>query len=244
VNAFFALALAALLAAAPTPTPSPSPSPSPSTSAAASAAASPAGVAYVVGQLLALQDGYVVFTTGDAVRVLPGAPLPARPRMGAFVRARLDPASHAVAALAYANGRTAGDLDAEHLPREYVVASPKSLRSAPPPGGQGSNGDATAATITIDLRVPDSTPLGDDVYLATDRSNFSAAEVRMLRVEAQRFSVSLRLPVGTQLRYEFTRGSFTSIERDKLGGIVEPRTLDVKADATVRDSVARWADVN
>jgi hypothetical protein len=78
------------------------------------------------------------------------------------------------------------------------------------------------------LRAPDSTPLGDDVYLATDRSAFSAAEVRMLRVDSQRFSVSLRLPVGTQLRYEFTRGSFTSIERDRLGGIVEPRTIEVK----------------
>ena len=94
------------------------------------------------------------------------------------------------------------------------------------------------------MQVPDSTPLGDDVYLATDRSNFSAAEIRMLRVDSRHFSVSLRLPAGTQLQYEFTRGSFTSIERDRLGGIVDPRAIDVKGDATLHDSVARWADVN
>ena len=204
----------------------------------------PAGVQSVFGQVLAVQDGYLVFTTGDALRILPGAVIPANLRLGAFVRVKLDPAAHAVTALASARVAAPGDLAAEHLPREYVVASPKSLRTEPPAGSAGAGGGQTAATVTIDLRAPDSTPLGDDVYLATDRSGFSAAEVRMLRVDSQRFSVSLRLPVGTQLRYEFTRGSFTSIERDRLGGIVEPRTIEVKSDTTVHDSVARWADVN
>jgi hypothetical protein len=181
--------------------------------------------------VLAVQDGYLVFTTGDALRILPGAVIPANLRLGTFVRAKLDPAAHAVTALAYARVAAPGDIAAEHLPREYVVASPKSLRTEPPAGSAGAGAGQTAATITIDLRAPDSTPLGDDVYLATDRSGFSAAEVRMLRVD-------------TQLRYEFTRGSFTSIERDRLGGIVEPRTIEVRSDTTVHDSVARWADVN
>jgi hypothetical protein len=221
----------------------PAPSPQPTTSPAPAATAGPPPRA-VVGQLLALEDGYVVFTTGDALRLAPGAAVPARASLGAMVRATLDPATHAVVAVAALRGPEPGDVDALHVPREYVAASPKSQRTAPPAGGDSGLGGATAATITIDLRVPDSTPLGDDVYLATDRSGFSASEVRMLRVDAHRFSVSLRLAVGTQLRYEFTRGTFTSIERDRLGGIVDPRTVDVRGDAVLHDTVARWADVN
>jgi hypothetical protein len=230
--------LAALVAQA-----SPSPEPSPSASPAPTALPAPT-MPSVVGQVLALQDGYLLFTTGDALRVLPDASVPEHLRLGALVRVRLDPAAHAVAAIAYAHGGVPGDIDAEHVPREYVVASPKSLRTEPPAGDAGASSAASAATVTIDLRVPDSTPPTDDVYLATDRSNFSAAEVRMLRIDAQHFSASLRLAVGTQLRYEFSRGNFTSIERDKLGGIVEPRTIDVRGNVTVHDAVARWADVN
>jgi len=232
----FALAGATAALAQPAPSPPPVSTPSPIPNAP--------GPHNVVGQVLALQDGFLVFTTGDAVRLSPGLALPKGLRLGILVRATLDPVTHAIVGLTTGPKAEPGDLDAAHLPREYAVASPASLRTAPPPAETGAGAGAHGATLTIDLHVPASTPLSDDVYLATDRTNFSPAEIRMQRVDAQRFSTTLQLPVGTQLRYEFTRGSFATIERDRLGGIVTPREITFKADLTTHDSVAGWADVN
>ncbi len=199
----------------------------------------------VVGQLLALEDGYLVFTTGDAVKLEPALTLPKHVALGVLVRATIDPESRTVVVLEIEPKHTSpDDIDAAHLPREYVVASPASLRSPPPAAGAGSGLGAHAVTVTIDVHVPASTPIGDDVYLATDRTNFAPAELRMIRIDAATFSVSLTVAPGTQLRYEFTRGNFSSIERDRRGGLVEPRSLVVNADVTTHDSVAAWADVN
>jgi hypothetical protein len=199
----------------------------------------------VIGQLLTLEGGYLVFTTGDAVRVEPSAKLPKQIPFGAFVRATLDPQTRTIVALEVEPKRLSdADFDAVHLPREYVVASPASLRSLPPSGTGNGRFGARSVTVTIDVHVPASTPINDDIYLATDRTDFSPSELRMLRLDAETWSVSIDVPPGTQLRYEFTRGAFSSIERDRRGGLVEPRTLKPTADATVHDRVAAWADVN
>jgi hypothetical protein len=253
----FVLASATAVSAQPVPTPSPAASASPSAAVASPAAqpsapvnaspqasGSPLEPDAVVGQVLAVAGGFLVFTTGDAVRLAPGLNVPPNFRLGVTVRAKLDPATRTITAVTSAAQAEPGDIDAVHLPRAYAVASPASLRTpAPAPDVSGGSG-AHGVTLSIDLRVPGSTPLTDDVYLATDRTNFNPSEIRMQRVDAQRFSTTLQLPVGTQLRYEFSRGSFATIERDKLGGIVTPREINLKADITVHDSVAGWADIN
>jgi hypothetical protein len=213
---------------------------SPSAQAAPGSSVAPT----VIGQVLALEDGFLVFTTGDAVRLAPGLAVPKGVRLGSAVRATLDPDSHAIVKLTLAPRVEPGDLDAAHLPREYAVAAPNSLRTAPPASEAGAGANGHGVTLTFDLRVPDSTPLGDDVYLATERTNFNPSEIRMQRVDARRFSTTLQLPAGTQLRYEFTRGTFATIERDKLGGLIVPREVTFRTDTSERDSVARWADIN
>ena len=199
----------------------------------------------VVGQVLALDGGYLVFTTGDAVRLEPKLKFPQHLPLGITVRATLDPLSHTIVDLEIEPKHLRDDdLSASRLPREYVVASPASLRT-PPPAGSGQGGaSAKSVTVTIDLRVPESTPINDDVYIATDRTSFSPAEIRMLRVDARTWSVSIDVAPGSQLRYEFTRGTFSSIERDRRGGLIVPRSVNPSADLTVHDSVAAWADVN
>ena len=198
---------------------------------------------WVVGQVLALGTRYLVFTTGDSVALDP-ALVPARaPRMGEIVRVRIDRSSHAIVDLEFdPRGLGPGDIEAAKLPRDQIAVSPKSARTSGAEIGLGTV--AHPVTVTIGVRVPDSTPPTDDVYLATDRTNFAPAEIRMTRIDARTFSTALQIASGTQLRYEFTRGNFATIERNKLGGIVTPRTLDAADKLETRDAVAQWADIN
>jgi hypothetical protein len=209
--------------------------------------ASPAPVApllYVRGQILSTSGGYVVFTNGAAVRLASGTPIPVGTTIGSYVRASLDQPTHSVVALELEpRTNVTGEIEVADLPRQYVIASERSI-AAPAPSGPTIGALASGlVTVTIDVTVPANTPLSDDVYLATDRSNFSSAEVRMQRVDARTFTVSLALASNTKLRYTFTRGTNATIERDKTGGIPSPRTLIVAPNAVTHESVARWADV-
>jgi hypothetical protein len=208
----------------------------------ATLAAKPAPLS-VVGQVLVVDHGYLVFTTGDAVRIDPAFTFP-RVKLGQYVRVLIDTSTRTITSAEVAPHSLAdGDIEAAKLPRAYVVASERSRRTET--GGGSTVGQFVhPVTVTITVQVPDNTPLGDDVYLATDRTNFSPAEVRMTRADARTWTTSLQLGSGTQLRYEFTRGNFATIERDKRGGIVEPRPLNAADNLQTHDTVAHWADLN
>ena len=136
-----------------------------------------------------------------------------------------------------------GEIDAAHIPRQYVVVSPK---SAPLPASSSQAGGATsgAPTVTIVVHIPGNTPATDPVYLSTDRSSYNPSEIPMQRVDATTFSATVSLPAGTVLKYEFTRGTYTTVERDRTGGIVTPRVIDATANAKTDDTVVRWADLS
>ena len=201
----------------------------------------------VRGQLLSTTGGYVVFTNGYAVRARAGIAVPKGVTIGSYVRAFVDRGCRCAVALEL-EPRTneTGEIDVADLPRAYVALSPRSVPSAPPPAPAGLTIGAIAGgllTITIDVRVPANTPTSDDVYLATDRSNFSPAEIRMQRVDARDFTVSISLAGNTKLRYTFTRGSNATIERDRTGGIAVPHALTTVPSLTTHDAVIRWADI-
>ena len=211
--------------------------------------AAPAPPLLVRGQVLSAGRGYLVFTTGDAVRIRPGTPLPPRAVAGSLVRVAIDTLDGAIVSVVYEPAAALpGEIDATNIPRQYVAVSPKSAPSAAPPALAVTRADTPAGAadgtfaITVAVRVPPNTPVGDDVYLATDRSNFNPSEIRMQRLDATDFSVSLALRAGTRLRYQFTRGSFATVERDRSGAIVDAHVLDVTRDVKTADVVVRWAD--
>lgn len=208
-------------------TPSPSPSPAPTG---------------VRGRFLAFANGYLVFTTGDALAVEAAFHPPAGLRLGVEIRAALDPLSHRVASIEVTDRSAPGDVDIDKLPREYVAVDPRSARATASPAPAASGTQAASATITINVRVPGSTPASDDVYVSTDRSNFTPAEIRMVRLDAGHWSAQLRVPAGSTLRYDFSRGSFSTIERTRTGAIVTPRMLTATDGEKTDDTVESWAD--
>jgi hypothetical protein len=202
--------------------------------------ASPSAI-FVRGQFLTLSGGYLIFTTGDALAVDPALHVPPGLRLGVEIRATLDPATHRVVALEPGARNSPGDIDIARVPREYVVVDPRSAHSLPSPGVTASPPPASV-TITIEVRVPGSTPLTDDVYLSTDRSGFNPSEIKMVRVDASHWTAQLRLPAGSRLRYDFTRGSFSNLERTNSGAVVTPRSLLATDGERTDDTVESWAD--
>jgi hypothetical protein len=210
--------------------------------ASAPARAATDGQLIVRGQILTIDAQYLVFTTGDAVRLGAATP-PADPRrslLGRPVRVVIDEQSHAIVSIELDPGAPKpGEIDAGALPRDQVAVDPRTAQTKAFAGGGTLAG---AVTATIEVRVPDDTPPTDDVYLSTERTNYNAAELRMNRVDARRWTISLQLPAGTVLHYIFTRGSYATVERQRGGGIMTPRALTAVPSAKAEDVVARWAD--
>jgi hypothetical protein len=195
-------------------------------------AQTPATPISIRGQTLAIGHGYVIFTTGTTVRMREGTLVPRGTTLGSTIRVRLDRA-------------TGDDVDAARVPAPFAVSGLTALgASATTTAETAAPVRAEAAVVNLAVTVPANTPPNDDVYVATNRSNFSPSEIRMQRTSARRFTVSLSLPRDSKLRYQFTRGSFATVERNRSGGIVEPHVLAVGSEATVETIVERFADLN
>lgn len=239
--AFVALVLA--LAVAPALADPPPPVPSPS----ATAKASPGSVlpaVYVKGQVLTVSSGYLIFTSGDAVRLQDDLRVPPGVTTGSYVRITLDQVLRRVTEIELEPKIVlAGEIDAANIPRQYVVVSPKSA-PLPAPTGQTVASQGGAVDVTIVVHVPGNTPPSDDVYLSTERSSYNPSEIRMQRVDGSTFSVSMSIAANTTLKYEFTRGTYATVERDRTGGIVSPHLLNAAPNAKTDDTVVRWADIS
>jgi hypothetical protein len=227
LHALHAFTLAALTAASPRPATSP---------------ARTAEPLIVRGQLLTMTDEYLVFTTGDAVRLDADTRIAPHLRLGETIRVRLDPTARRARSVEPAQENlTAKDIAVGLLPPEYIAISPGSARSA---HDASTTQRARIVTVTFVVHTPDDTPVNDDVYLSTDRSNFSPAELKMNRIDAHRWSVTLPLVTGTQLHYQYTRGNYATVERDASGGSLPPHAADAREGLRTNDTVARWADTS
>jgi hypothetical protein len=216
----------------------------------------------VSGQLLAYQDGYVFFTTGDGFRVAhdvvihdakTGAATTLAPAPRIWARATFD-ASGTVTEL---------DLSRDPLPPQGSFAdvthfavtlstpapNPDLLAYQPTPAPdqtplptQRFSGQPVLVTFVV--QVPPITPFTSAVYITTDQSGWNAQAIPMDRVDALHYEITRRYPSGTIFRYLYDRGSFQSSEIAPNGLQRTPRNL-VVPDADVRvvhDTVSAWQD--
>lgn len=222
-----------------------------------------AGPSVVVsGQLLAYQQGFVFFTTGDGFRVAhdivlrdakTGGPTAIHPAPRIWARATFD-SSGTVTEL---------DLSRDPLPPQgsfddvahFAVAlsspvpNPDLLNGAPTP----APGESVAAVqsysgrpvlVTFIVQVPPYTPFTASVYISTDQSGWNAQAIPMDRVDALHYQITRRYNSGTIFRYLYDRGSLQSQEIAQNGLARTPRNFIVPdADVRViRDTVAGWQD--
>ena len=108
----------------------------------------------------------------------------------------------------------------------------------------GANNASVA--VTFEVRVPVNTPPGSTIYVATNAQSWTANAVRMTPETGNRWTATVNLAAGTVLQYKYTRGSWSTGERDAAGADIPDRTLTAATSAktqTVEDVVLRWADL-
>jgi hypothetical protein len=218
----------------------------------------------VTGQLLAYQDGFVFFTTGDGFRVAPGVVIHNAKTGGPTT---IVPAPRIWARVTFDGSGVVTELDLSKAPlppegnfadvMRFVVAA-----SSPAPNpdllayqnlatpGPGNETSATVSysgqpvLVTFIVQVPPTTPLTASVYITTDQSGWSAQAIPMDRVDALHYEITRRYPSGTIFHYLYDRGSFQSKEIAQNGLDRPPRNFVVPdADVRVmRDTVFAWQD--
>ena len=199
--------------------------------------------AYVHGQVLTIGHGFLVFTTGDALRLRAGTVVPKGVIVGSLVRATIDQLARDVKAIELEPRISlAGETDAAGLGKQYVVRSAGSAPAATLTETPVASSQAVNVTLTVD--VPANTPLGQDVYISTDRSGYNPSEIRLQQVDARHFTTGLTLPLGSRIRYQYTRGYNSTVERTRSGDIAQPHEFVVAPNERVEDTVPRWADLN
>ena len=213
----------------------------------------------VTGQLLAYQDGYVFFTTGDGFRVSPAVAIRDAATGGAttivpgprvFARATFD-ATGTVVELDLSHSALPAQGNFDEVGRFAVVLSspvPNPDLAAPTaqtrsvPDTRHFSGRPVLVTFTV--QVPPNTPLNASVYITTDQSGWNAQAIPMDRIDGLHYQITRRINSGTIFRYLYDRGSFQSQEVSQNGLQRTPRQVIVSdADVrSIRDTVYAWVD--
>jgi hypothetical protein len=251
----FALCVAAIPARSPgqiraTPTPMPR-----ATLPPIDATATPGPAGHVVrysGQLLDVQHGFAFFTTGDGFRLDPnvrivdaatGDPAPL-PKTRMYARASFDSASGQIVELAVSRRPLPAEASYEDVRGFAVALSPRTANPDLAGGAPGITGKPVLVIFYV--QVPPRTPLYSDVYLSTDLSGWSATAIKLDRVDALHYRISLEFNSGTHFFYRYTRGSWSAAERGKDGLEGKPHELFVgNGDVRRKDDVVyHWGDEN
>ncbi|MDE2571903.1 MAG: hypothetical protein KGM44_05190 [bacterium] len=186
-------------------------------------------------QVLALQDHLLVLTSGDALRL----------------SAELDPA---VERQATPGRYVLISVDSDGVVRALKVGdrpftrgiapseAPAALFATPPHAAGAAGAENAYVTVTLQVRVPASTPPGEAIYVSTAGGGWNANQVRCAQVDGVTWRCALQSSAGTSMAYRYTRGTWSTAETTPSGAEPPPHSLTAREGLLVRDNVARWAD--
>jgi hypothetical protein len=214
----------------------------------------------ITGQLLAYQDGFVFFTTGDGFRVAPNVtildeqtkqPATRAPVPRDYARAVFNDSGQVVEIDLSSKPYPVGPLPDAAQAFAVTASSPYPNPELAGPVHSTANGVPITFTgkqvlVKFQVQVPPNTPLTAQIYIATDVSGWNPQAIQMDRVDALHFAVVRRMASGTALYYLYTRGSLQTQERGPNGLALRPRELIVNDSDTnsTNSVVAAWADGN
>lgn len=104
---------------------------------------------------------------------------------------------------------------------------------------------ARDAMITFEVFVPDDTPLDASVFMAGNIPSlgpWDPAKVKLGKIGEGTHAITLILPVGLDLRYKFTRGSWETVEKGRRFEEIPDRQMVVRGDETVVVRIENWRD--
>jgi predicted alpha/beta superfamily hydrolase len=104
---------------------------------------------------------------------------------------------------------------------------------------------ARDAMVTFEVLVPDYTPVDSSVFIAGNipaLGPWDPGKVELGGIGEGKYAITLVLPVGLDLRYKFTRGSWETVEKGRRYEEIPDRQLTVKGDETVTIRIDHWRD--
>jgi hypothetical protein len=208
------------------------------------------------GQVLDVERGYIVFSTGDALRLAPdatftdavtGKPHEASVQPGQYADVTLDQNGVVTLIRISDEPMTSGKPEAE-IPRQFVVQATRGFPNPdliPPASRVPVSKLSPTERVTITVEVPPQTPFADDIYISTDTSGWNPQAVKMQRIDGRHFRVTMDVLPGSLFRYLFTRGSWPTVESDAAGLRRSPRRLSAEGAVSlaVDATVQRWVDL-
>lgn len=131
---------------------------------------------------------------------------------------------------------------AHRVPRQLIFGCILFFIAVGPTYAEGQTGGQ--ATLTWDVSVPEGTPADTVLFIAgnvPELGPWRPDAFPMQRTDKGRFRAQLQVPVGTELEYKFTRGSWGSVEKTVDGAEVPNRRWRVAGDAVIDATISAWA---
>jgi predicted alpha/beta superfamily hydrolase len=106
------------------------------------------------------------------------------------------------------------------------------------------NQDVTTATLSWTVVVPENTPPNAELYMAGNQDALGPWQpnaYRLKRLSPREFECQLKVPIGTEIEYKFTRGSWGTVEKTKDGAEIANRRLRATRDSKLTVEIEGWA---
>ena len=135
----------------------------------------------------------------------------------------------------------------------YVVtAQDTSFNRSPNSNEVAVLAQAQMVAVTFTVTVPSYTPPGDTIHIAgafsADYPQWDPAALPMSRLDATHAQITLNILEGTNVQYKYTRGAWSSVEKDASCGEIANRQLTIVygpgGAQQENDTVAKWADLD
>ncbi len=115
---------------------------------------------------------------------------------------------------------------------------------APAPEIAGQNLTGKQVAVVFEITVPPTTAFTDQIYIATDTSDWNPTAIKLDRVDSYKYRALRYFASGTKFAYRVTRGTWNSVERGEDNLDAPPHQFFVReVDAlAARVTVYHWSD--
>lgn len=98
--------------------------------------------------------------------------------------------------------------------------------------------------ISVDT-IPENTPSGQAIFISGNFNNWDPGD-RSFQMELREDSIYyITLPPGSGIiNYKFTRGDWTTVEKDICGEEINNRSIELAAHDSVRHTIESWGDLD
>lgn len=93
--------------------------------------------------------------------------------------------------------------------------------------------------------IPENTPPGQPIYVTGNFNNWDPGEEIYILTLGEDSNYFITLPPGFGIvNYKFTRGDWTTVEKDICGGETDNRSMELAAHDTVINRIESWSDLD